>query len=64
MELLPARHQELISLEIFEISKNKKFKTDGHFFNCSQRAANHLLRMTIINFDISKSQFTYANDHF
>ena len=36
----------------YEISKNKKFRMDEHFLNRSQRAANHLMRMKIINFDI------------
>ena len=48
----------------FEISKNKKYKTYEHFFNRSQRAANHLMRMKIIDFDMSKRQFTYAIDQF
>ena len=48
----------------FEISKNRKFKTDENFLNQSQRAANHLMRMKIIGFDMSKSQFTYAIDQF
>ena len=48
----------------FGISKNKKFKTDEHFLDRCQRAANHLMRMKIIDFDISKRQFTYAIDQF
>ena len=48
----------------FEISKNRKFKTDENFLNRSQRAANHLMRMKIIDFDMSKRLFTYAIDQF
>ena len=48
----------------FEVSKNKKFKTDEHFLNRCQQAANHLMRMNIIDFDMSKRQFTYAIDQF
>ena len=46
----------------FEISKNRKFKTEENFWNRSQRAANHLMRMKIIDFDMPKCQFTYAID--
>ena len=48
----------------FEISKNKKIKMDEHFFNRCQRAAKHLMLMKIIDFDMSKRQFTYAIDQF
>ena len=42
--------------------KNRKFKTDEHFLNFSQRATNQLMRMKIIDFDMSKRQFTYEID--
>ena len=47
-----------------EISKNRKFETEEHFLNRSQRAANHLMRMKILDFDMSKRHFTNAIDQF
>ena len=39
-----------------------KFEIDENVMNHSQLAANHLMPLNIIGFDMPKRQFNYAND--
>ena len=59
MQLLSARHQELISLDILSFQKKVNLRR-MNTLNRSQRAANDLMRMKIVDFDTSKRQFPYA----